>query len=106
MHPSLEACLALAVALFATGAYGVLSRRNLLIVLISVEVMLNAVGLAFVAFARALNAAGLDGGGGQVFALCLIALAATETVVGLSIVLLFFRLRATVDTRDMASLKE
>ncbi len=99
--------LIIAVFIFGIGAYGVMARRNLLIVLLSTEVMLNAVNLAFVALADAHETPGGAGGGaGHVFALCIIALAAAETAVGLAIVLMFFRNRSTVDTRDMKLMKE
>ena len=108
----LVSCLALAGALFAVGAWGVLARRNVLIMLISVEVMLSAVLLAFASFARAhVQLAALTGRphageGGQIFALFVIAVAAAEAAVGLGIVLLVFRQRATVDTREMRCLKD
>jgi len=107
----LVSCLALATALFAIGAWGVLARRNILIMLISIEVMLNAVMLAFMAFARAHAGMavtnGLRGVGedGQIFGLFIIAVAAAEAAVGLAIVIAFFRTRETVDSRDMRNLK-
>jgi len=107
----LASCLALSGALFAIGAWGVLARRNILLVLISVELMLNAVMLAFVAFARAhVNLAketGLPyaGESGQIFALTIIALAAAEAAVGLAIVISYFRNRQTVDTRDISLMR-
>ena len=107
----LVSCLALATALFAVGAWGVLARRNILIMLISIEVMLNAVLLAFMAFARAhagmAAAVGTSGAGvdGQIFGLFIIAVAAAEAAVGLAIVIAYFRMRATVDSRDMRDLK-
>ena len=107
----LVSCLALATALFAVGAWGVLARRNILIMLISIEVMLNAVMLAFMAFARAhagmasVNGATGVGEGGQIFGLFIIAVAAAEAVVGLAIVMAWFRTRETVDSRDMRNLR-
>ena len=106
----LTSCLALAAALFAIGAWGVLARRNILVMLISVEVMLNAVMLAFAAFARAhVNLAAVTGQpvageSGQIFALFIIAVAAAEAAVGLAIVIAYFRVRETVDTRDIKDL--
>lgn len=110
---SLRSCLVLSSALFAIGAWGVLARRNVLIVLISIELMLNAVNLAFASFARAhanlqhQQQAGQQYGGetGQVFALFIIAVAAAEAAVGLAIVITYFRNRESVDTRDMRELK-
>ncbi|MCZ7647307.1 MAG: NADH-quinone oxidoreductase subunit NuoK [Planctomycetota bacterium] len=107
----LASCLALAGALFAIGAWGVLARRNVLLVLISVELMLNAVMLAFVAFARAhVNLAHVTGRpyageSGQIFALSIIALAAAEAAVGLAIVIAYFRNKGSVDTREISSMR-
>ena len=107
----LVSCLALSTALFAVGVWGVLARRNIIIMLISVEVMLNAVMLAFVAFARAQAGmaamAGTAGTGedGQIFGLFIIAVAAAEAAVGLAIVIAYFRARGTVDSRDLRNLR-
>jgi NADH-quinone oxidoreductase subunit K len=107
----LVSCLALSTALFAVGAWGVLARRNILIMLISIEVMLNAVILAFMAFARAqagmaaVNGTAGTGEDGQIFGLFIIAVAAAEAAVGLAIVIAYFRTRETVDSRDMRDLK-
>jgi NADH-quinone oxidoreductase subunit K len=84
--------LVLAAALFAIGAVGFLLRRNLLVLLMSIELMLNAVNLTLVAFNRH-HAQNHDG---QIFAFFIIAIAAAEAAVGLAIVLAFFRLRASV----------
>ncbi len=83
--------LALSVALFAIGVIGVLTRRNALIVFMCVELMLNAVNLAFVAFSK------LHGVGGQVFVIFVMTVAAAEAAVGLAIVIALFRHRQTVD---------
>ncbi len=83
--------LALSVALFSIGVIGVLTRRNALIVFMSIELMLNAVNLAFVAFSR------LHGVGGQVFVIFVMTVAAAEAAVGLAIVIALFRHRQTVD---------
>lgn len=93
--------LVLAAALFATGAVGFLLRRNLLVLLMSIELMLNAVNLTFVTFNR------LHGGdhGGQIMAFFIIAIAAAEAAVGLAIVLAFFRLRSTVRSDEANTLK-
>lgn len=87
-----------AAALFAIGAYGVLARRNLLVILMSIELMLNGVNVAFVAFAQLHAKAGSDG---QVFVLMVMAVAAAEVAVGLAIVIALFRTRQTVDTNDL-----
>lgn len=107
----LVSCLALAGAIFAIGAWGVLARRNVLVMLISVELMLNAVMLTFVSFSRALvNMHPITGKpyaaeGGQIFALFIIAVAAAEAAVGLAIVIAYFRNRQTVDTREIRAMK-
>jgi len=96
----LEYYLVVAGALFTTGAVGFLLRRNLLVLLMSIELMLNAVNLTLVAYNRqhaaAAQAAGQGYHAGQIFAFFVIAVAAAEAAVGLSIVLSFFRLRKTV----------
>lgn len=86
--------------LFLTGLAGVLTRRNLLVVLMCVELMLNAVNLAFVGFAR--NFGQVDG---QIFAVFVMAVAAAEAAVGLALVILLFRHRASVDLKDFDVLK-
>lgn len=92
--------LAVSAALFAIGVVGVLTRRNALIVFMSVELMLNAVNLSFVAFARE-NLA-VDG---HVFTVFVMAVAAAEAAVGLALVILLFRNRVTVDLDDLDLLK-
>jgi len=90
--------LFLAAALFCIGVYGVLARRNGVLVLMSIELMLNAVNINLVAFgAFRHNVAG------QVFALFIIAVAAAEVGVGLAIVLLIYRNRSSIDL-DQADL--
>jgi NADH:ubiquinone oxidoreductase subunit K len=109
---NLRNCLILGGILFAIGAWGVIARRNILIVLISVELMLNAVNLVLASFARAhanlaqQNQNASAGETGQIFALFIIAVAAAEAAVGLAIVITYFRNRETVDTRDMRAMKE
>ena len=88
----------LAAALFCIGMFGVLSRRNLLIVLMSVELMLNAVNVSIVGFSREM--AHLERGaaeGGQVLVLMTMAVAACEVAIGLSILIALFRHVRTVD---------
>ena len=97
---SIAHCLVLSAALFAVGAYGVLARRNLLVILMSVEVMLNGVNVALLAFAR------LHGNTtGHVFVLMVMGVAAAEVSVGLAILIAVFRNRKTVDTGDLKSLQ-
>ena len=88
----LEYFLTVAAVMFTTGAVGFLLRRNLLVLLTSIELMLNAVNLTLVSYNRMHPA----NHAGQIFAFFVIAVAAAEAAVGLAIVLSFFRLRNTV----------
>jgi len=92
--------IALAVILFVIGAVGVLVRRNAIVIFMSVELMLNAANLAFVAFARHLGS--LDG---QVFVFFVMTVAAAEVAVGLAIIVNLFRLRETVFVDEINLLK-
>jgi len=98
----LENYLVLSAILFSLGVYGVLSRRNAVLVLMSVELMLNAVSLNFVAFA-----AHLDPGraSGIVFAVFVIAVAAAEVGLALAIVIRLFRNRSTANVDEAATLR-
>jgi NADH-quinone oxidoreductase subunit K len=95
--------LVLSALLFAIGVYGLLARRNAVLVLMAVELMLNAVNLDLVAFDAWL---GDTLHSGQVFALFVITIAAAEVGVGLAIVLQVFRLRATVAIDELDDLVE
>lgn len=92
--------LALSAVLFVIGLVGVLVRRNALIIFMSVELMLNAGNLAFVAFARQMNS--LDG---QVFVFFVMTVAAAEVAVGLAIIVNLFRLRESVFVDEIDLLK-
>jgi len=92
--------LALSAVLFAIGAVGVLIRRSLIVIFMSVELMLNAVNLAFVALARMHGS--LDG---QVIVLFVMAVAAAEAAVGLAIFIQLYRARETVDAGEVATLR-
>ena len=92
--------VALAVILFVIGAVGVLGRRNAMVVFMCVELMLNAVNLAFVAFARMHGT--LDG---QVIAFFVMVVAAAEVVVGLAILMSIFRTRQSASVDDPNLLK-
>ena len=87
-------------ALFAIGVYGVLARRNGVLVLMSIELMLNAVNINLVAFSQALGSIS-----GQVFALFVIAVAAAEVGIGLAIVILIYRNRETINIDEVNLLK-
>jgi len=93
---SLVGPLLLATLLFSVGVYGIIARRNAVLVLISVELMLNAVNINLVAFQNLLYAND-PSASGQMFALFIIGVAAAEVGVGLAIVFNLFRNRATVD---------
>jgi len=86
--------------LFSTGIYGVLARRNAVMVLMAIELLLNAVNVNLVAFAAALQDVT-----GQVFALFVIAVAAAEVGIGLAIVILLFRNRASINVDEVDLLK-
>ena len=92
--------LLLGAVLFTLGAIGVLVRRNPLVILISIELMLNAVNLTLVTFARQLQ--NMEG---QLFALMTMTVAAAEAVVGLAILVDIFRVRDVVDVDDLSELK-
>jgi NADH:ubiquinone oxidoreductase subunit K len=92
--------LLLGAVLFCTGVYGVIARRNAILVLMSIELILNAVNLNFIAFA--LKHGNVDG---QVFALYVIAVAAAEVGVGLAIVLLIYRNRRSVSLDELSVMK-
>ncbi len=95
--------LLIGAVLFSLGLYGVLVRRNAVLILLSVELMLAAVNINLVAFSAALQD---EAAGGQVFALFVITVAAAEVGIGLAIVLLIFRNRhsANVDEMDLMKL--
>ncbi len=92
--------LMLSAVLFCLGVYGVLARKNGVLVLMSIELMLNAVNINLVAFG-----AYRDVVVGQVFALFVITIAAAEVGVGLAIVLLIFRNRASIDIDQLDSMR-
>ncbi|HKE92450.1 MAG TPA: NADH-quinone oxidoreductase subunit NuoK [Gemmatimonadales bacterium] len=93
------ATLAVSAVLFAIGTIGVLLRRNAIVIFMCVELMLNAVNLAFVAFAERLGVAG------QIFVFFVMAVAAAEAAVGLAIILAVYRHKETVDLQHINLLK-
>ena len=98
--PAVSWYLAVAAFLFATGTLGVLLRRSPLIVLLSLELMLNGGNLALIAFARHLG-----DGGGQIFALAVMAVAASEVVVGLGLIVAISRQRLDLDVDKLRTLR-
>lgn len=93
--------LLLSAALFVIGMMGVLTRRNAIIIFMSVELMINGVIVAFVGFAWELNQ--IDG---QIFALFVIAVAAAESIVGLGIIMAISRRLDTVDVAEVSELRQ
>ncbi len=96
----LEHFLILSAILFSIGIYGVLVKRNAIAILMSIEIMLNAVNIAMVAFSRYLALLT-----GQVFAIFIITVAAAEAAVGLAIVVAIYRSRRTVDVGEVDLMK-
>ena len=97
---SSSAYLMLSAVIFVTGVLGVLVRRNILIMFMSIELMLNAVNLAFVALSRQLG--NLDG---QVVVFLVMAVAAAEAAVGLAIIICIFRRKKSVNVDDFNLMK-
>jgi NADH-quinone oxidoreductase subunit K len=91
--------IGLSAVLFTIGALGVLVRRNPLIIFMSIELMLNAANLAFVAFSRVFGV--LDG---QVFVFFVIAVAAAEVAVGLALIVAIFKSRQSIDVDQLSTL--
>ena len=92
--------------LFAIGFAGVMLRRNIIVILMALELMLNAANLSLVAFSRfRVDPAGLPNYNAQVFVFFIITVAAAEVAVGLAIVVALFRLRQTTHVEDINSLK-
>jgi len=102
----LDHVIGLSALLFAIGVIGVLVRRNLIVILMSVELMLNAVNLAFVGFNRMWpGTEGAPAFDGQIFVLIVITVAAAEVAVGLGILIAMFRNRDSVDVEEVNLLK-
>jgi NADH-quinone oxidoreductase subunit K len=92
--------------LFAIGFAGVMLRRNVIIILMALELMLNAANLSLVAFSRFhVDPSGVPNYNAQVFVFFVITVAAAEVAVGLAIVVALFRLRQTTNVEDIATLK-
>jgi len=100
LGPSIAWYLGIAAFLFATGVFGVLVRRNPLIVLLSLEIMLNGGNLALIAFSRHAG-----NGAGQIFALTVMAVAAAEVCVGLGLIVALHRRRLALDVDELSELR-
>jgi NAD(P)H-quinone oxidoreductase subunit 4L len=94
--------LILAGILFSIGLYGALTKRNAIVILICIELMLNAANIALVAFSRYTTPAALTG---QVFAIFVIVVAAAEAALGLAIIISIYRNRETIDTNKIDLMK-
>src|SRR5215471_21246745 len=96
-HPDLSKFLVIAAILFIIGVAGVLTRRNLLVIFMSIELILNAANLNFIAFSRYLQDTGRgDPLAGQIFTVFVIVVAAAEAAIGLGIVIALYRNRETI----------
>ena len=98
--PDLSAYLLLAAAMFSIGLYGVLTRKNLMAILVSVELMANAANINLVAFSS--YSGDLVG---QVFTMFVLTVAAAEAAIGLAILVVFFRNRGTIEVEDVNVMK-
>ena len=102
MTVGLEHYLVVSAVLFALGLAGVIVRRNLLVIYMGLELMLNAANLALVAFSRFNHNLGLDG---QVFVFFVITVAAAEVAVGLALIVALYRKRQTAHVEDLTTMK-
>ena len=102
MSIGLEHYLILSAILFSIGLYGALAKRNAIIILMSIEIMLNAVNIAMVAFSRFIVPTLLTG---QVFAIFIMVVAAAEAAVGLAIIIAVYRSRETIESTDINLMK-
>jgi len=99
----LEHYLVLAAVLFSIGLYGALAKRNAVVVMMCIEIMLNAVNIALVGFSRFVTPTMLTG---QIFAIFIMVVAAAEAAVGLAIIITIYRNRESVETTDINLMKE
>ena len=102
MTIGLEHYLILSGILFSIGLYGALTKRNAIVILISIELMLNAVNIALVAFSRFITPIALSG---QVFVIFIMVVAAAEVAMGLAIIISIYRSRDTIDTNKIDLMK-
>ena len=102
MDLTLNYYLVLSAVLFCIGLFGVLVKRNAVVVLMCIEIMLNAVNIALVAFSRYIVPGELTG---QVFTIFVITVAAAEAAVGLAIIIAIYRSRESIDVEDIDVMK-
>ena len=106
MTPTLGHYLAVSGLLFTIGLAGVIVRRNIIVIFMCLELMINAANLSLVAFSRFnVNVAGLPNYNGQVLVFFVITVAAAEVAVGLAIIVALFRAKQTIHVEDLNSLK-
>ncbi len=103
MSIGLEHYLILSAILFSIGLYGALAKRNAIVILMSIELMLNGVNIAMVAFSRYIVPLLLTG---QVFAIFIMVVAAAEVAVGLAIIIAIYRSRETIDATQIDLMKQ
>lgn len=104
MSVGLEHYLILSAVLFCIGMYGALVKRNAVVILMCIEIMLNAVNIALVAFARYLNPEEVVVTG-QIFVIFIMVVAAAEAAIGLAIIAAIYRSRRTVDAAEIDLMK-
>ncbi len=102
MSIGLEHYLILSAILFSIGLYGALAKRNAIVILMCIEIMLNAVNISLVAFSRYITPTLLTG---QVFAIFILVVAAAEAAVGLAIIMSIYRNRETIDSTKIDLMK-
>ncbi len=105
-HPDLSKFLVIGALLFIIGVAGVLTRRNIIVIFMSIELILNAANLNFIAFSRYLQATGsANAVAGQVFTVFIIVVAAAEAAIGLGIVIALYRNKETIWVDEIDILK-
>ena len=105
-NPDLSKFLVIGALLFIIGVAGVLTRRNIIVIFMSIELILNAANLNFIAFSRYLSAMGdVDAVAGQIFAVFVIVVAAAEAAIGLGIVIALYRNKETIWVDEIDLLK-
>ena len=106
VHPDLSKFLVIGALLFIIGVAGVLTRRNIIVIFMSIELILNAANLNFIAFSRYLSATGsMNAAAGQIFAVFVIVVAAAEAAIGLGIVIALYRNKETIWVDEIDLLK-
>ena len=105
-HPDLSKFLVIGALLFIIGVAGVLTRRNIIVIFMSIELILNAANLNFIAFSRYLQETGnVNAVAGQVFTVFIIVVAAAEAAIGLGIVIALYRNKETIFVEEIDLLK-